>query len=209
MVFVAWHQSQGRGQRERRWVSEAGESIATSILTRLEDSAAVSIMPLLVGVALAQWLRDASGIDAMLKWPNDLYVGDAKLGGVLTEAATRGRSAWVILGFGINHGSRLPPISGRRTTSLVLERPETPSLGEVTADSIHAVLALLESRPARAEVVERARRLAFHRPGDRVELVTPEDSVIGAYRGLDDLGRLVLETECGPRSFAAGEVVNA
>lgn len=108
-VFVADTQSAGRGRREadggrRQWHSPPGQNLYLSVVVRprlaLEKSSALTVA---VGIALVEYLRDRSGIDVRLKWPNDLMVGDRKLAGILSEGVTgaRGLEA-VVVGMGLN-----------------------------------------------------------------------------------------------------------
>lgn len=108
-VFAADCQSAGRGRRHadgsrRPWFSPPGKNLYLSVVVRpdlaVHESAAITIA---VGCALVELLRKKTGVDLKLKWPNDLYVGDKKLGGILTEAVTSRRGLQgAALGIGLN-----------------------------------------------------------------------------------------------------------
>ena len=105
VVVTALHQTAGRGQRGNIWNSNAGENLLFSVLVRPGDALAVARQfQLSQAVALA--LHDAMeclGIDVRLKWPNDIYVGNRKLAGVLVELDYCGDSVeQAIIGVGIN-----------------------------------------------------------------------------------------------------------
>src|SRR3954469_10847981 len=96
-VFLsADEQTAGRGRRGRRWYTAPGVDIAFSLSA--EIARPVAGLSLIAGVAAARALRALGVAQAALKWPNDLLVAGAKLGGILVE--TRGRLA--VFGFGIN-----------------------------------------------------------------------------------------------------------
>src|SRR5688572_10025149 len=85
-VIVADVQTAGRGRLGRSWSSPAGAGLYASVIFR----PAMHVAPLLTmaaGVALAEGIGSATGLDVQLKWPNDLYAGGRKLGGILAEGA--------------------------------------------------------------------------------------------------------------------------
>src|SRR5260221_10808304 len=96
VLLVADEQPAGRGRRGGRWYSAPGADIAFSLSADVAKP--VAGLSLVAGVAAARALRALGVAQAALKWPNDLLVGGAKLGGILVE--TRGRLA--VFGVGIN-----------------------------------------------------------------------------------------------------------
>ena len=105
----ALEQTHGRGRMDRAWSSPRGSGLWFSLVLRPELPA--DVMPwltLAAGVGVATALRRLAGVDIRLKWPNDLLLGRAKLGGILAEAeSAEGRIAFVVLGVGVN--LRRPP----------------------------------------------------------------------------------------------------
>src|SRR5580698_1491786 len=84
VVAVADHQSAGRGRLDRRWEAPAGSSLLMSVLFRPEfDPAELHLCTAAVALAAVAACREVAGVEAVLKWPNDLLVGDLKLAGVL------------------------------------------------------------------------------------------------------------------------------
>ena len=123
LVVVAEQQTAGRGRRERQWVSPPRAGLTLSVLLRPGDGAHPvpqrlwGWLPLLAGVALREAVHRIAEVDAALKWPNDLLVGDAKCAGILAEVAGDA----VVLGIGLNVTTRvdeLPPVTGLPATSL-------------------------------------------------------------------------------------------
>ena len=115
-VAVADHQSAGRGRLDRRWEAPAGASLLVSVLFRPEfDPAELHLCTAAVALAAAEACRRVAGVGPVLKWPNDLLVGEAKLAGVLAEAELRRRSGCavaVVVGLGLNVTGPVPPGSG-------------------------------------------------------------------------------------------------
>jgi BirA family biotin operon repressor/biotin-[acetyl-CoA-carboxylase] ligase len=103
ILLVAEHQSAGRGRLGRQWQSQAGASLTFSLGLPLQP-ANWSGLSLAVGVSLAESLEPANGNPPalQLKWPNDLWLGQRKLGGILVETASWGDQRYVVIGVGLN-----------------------------------------------------------------------------------------------------------
>jgi BirA family biotin operon repressor/biotin-[acetyl-CoA-carboxylase] ligase len=119
-AFLADAQTQGRGRRGNTWHSPPGENIYLSILFRPTAKApALASLTLAMGVAVLgvvdRWVGDGS---ALLKWPNDVYLRDKKLAGILVESTIQGdRPPVVVVGVGLNvRTTQFPP--GLLATSL-------------------------------------------------------------------------------------------
>jgi BirA family transcriptional regulator, biotin operon repressor / biotin---[acetyl-CoA-carboxylase] ligase len=108
LVLVAEAQTSGRGRMGRRWISPPRRSLTFSVLLRPAVPAGLlGWMPLLAGVAVASAIQQTAGVDARLKWPNDVLVNGAKIAGILAERWTNA----VVIGTGINvlqHRGELP-----------------------------------------------------------------------------------------------------
>ncbi|GLY00933.1 MULTISPECIES: biotin--[acetyl-CoA-carboxylase] ligase [Actinoplanes] len=132
LVLIAESQVAGRGRRDRQWFSPPRAGLTLSVLLRpgaadpARDWAPVPAarsgwLPLLAGVALREAVIRTTGLEATLKWPNDLLVpsgdGDGKCAGLLAEMAGDA----VVIGIGVNVGTRaeeLPETTGLPATSL-------------------------------------------------------------------------------------------
>lgn len=104
-VFFARSQTAGKGQRGRRWDAAPDSSILMSIIIDPSASHPECGFPLSMAVALAvsDWLRTYLGPEVLVKWPNDLYWQDRKMGGILIENIRRGpRCRHSIVGIGVN-----------------------------------------------------------------------------------------------------------
>lgn len=102
-TVIAEGQTAGRGRRGRGWSSPPMRSILMSIVFRSRRHEDASTMPLRIGLGAIRALHAATRLDVRIKWPNDIVLTDgAKVGGILCEGATKGRSAWLVAGIGIN-----------------------------------------------------------------------------------------------------------
>lgn len=206
-LFIAKEQSGGRGRFRRPWISLPG-GLYLSVLLRPESSAHVSLLPHLASVAAAEALIAASSLDIELRWPNDLYSGGRKLGGILCEGSFKGAEPEVfVVGIGINvhvRAEQFPPEVEVRATDL-------SELGldgdDVTAD----IVARLESWWRAGEpdrIVARFRELAEGARGRRL-LVQPRDGETyeAVSRGIADDGGLVIEIDDGGERILYSEDV--
>ena len=100
LVLAAEEQTAGRGRLGRSWVTPPGTALAFSVLLRpaAVPAARRGWLPLIAGISVAAAARAVSGVDARLKWPNDVLIGDGKLAGILAEAAGDA----VVIGIGMN-----------------------------------------------------------------------------------------------------------
>jgi BirA family biotin operon repressor/biotin-[acetyl-CoA-carboxylase] ligase len=121
-VVVADHQSQGRGRLARSWEAPPGTSVAVSATVPLPPEGA-AWLPLLAGLSVAEAVTAATGLDAHLKWPNDVLLpgdGDRKVCGVLCEVVTGVGPAVVVVGAGVNVDQSRDQLPVDTATSLVL-----------------------------------------------------------------------------------------
>jgi BirA family biotin operon repressor/biotin-[acetyl-CoA-carboxylase] ligase len=119
-IAVAEEQSEGRGRLGRNWHAPAGTSLLFSLLLRPGvESSRLPELSLVAGGAVAEAIADVTGVDPVIKFPNDVLIGGRKVAGVLAESS-EGR---VVLGVGINVNQTLEQLpSGAQTepTSLQL-----------------------------------------------------------------------------------------
>jgi BirA family biotin operon repressor/biotin-[acetyl-CoA-carboxylase] ligase len=196
-LVIAEEQTAGRGRGGRSWSSAPGKGLWLTLIERPRGADGLDVLSLRVGLHLAPVLERWTESAIRLKWPNDLFVGLRKLGGVLIEARWRGAHPdWVAIGVGIN---LVIPGDQRQATALVHAGAEA-----VLAEVVPAVRAAAFARgPLTAsELADFARRdLAA---GQRVTL--PED---GLVRGISAQGELLVETAHGVVSHRAGSLVFA
>jgi BirA family biotin operon repressor/biotin-[acetyl-CoA-carboxylase] ligase len=97
-VAVTEHQTDGRGRLGRRWDDRAGTSVLASVLLRPPATHALPQLSLVAGLAVAEAVEIVTGLEAWVKWPNDVLIAGRKTAGILVEGDDDG----VVCGFGIN-----------------------------------------------------------------------------------------------------------
>jgi BirA family biotin operon repressor/biotin-[acetyl-CoA-carboxylase] ligase len=203
-------QRDGRGRQGASWFSALGTSLTFSLVWRFERAAGVLTgLPLVVGVACARALESLGAHDVTLKWPNDLLLGGAKLGGVLVEAQGDARTPLTaVIGVGIN--VHMPDAARRAIAQPVADLRAVP-YGSRSAALARLLAALGEA----LTTFERAGFAAFREEwqwrhayqGARVRLIVPpRSSVEGVASGVAEDGALLLDTGDGVKRFYAGEV---
>ena len=103
-IVLAEEQTAGKGRMERRWLSQGYMNILASAVFRptmpLEQ---VFVLTMILALATINGVNELTRLKPMIKWPNDIYIGPKKLGGILTEFSVKGKEAkWVVLGLGLN-----------------------------------------------------------------------------------------------------------
>jgi BirA family biotin operon repressor/biotin-[acetyl-CoA-carboxylase] ligase len=155
-AVVAVEQTGGRGSRGRVWASPRG-GLWLSVLFRPTAVPGLELLSLRVGLAVAQALELLGAPTVGIKWPNDLMLGDRKLGGILCEARWQGNApGWVAVGLGLNVVNETPPLLGAVATSLISVLPDvTPD------DLLVPVLAALREVDPDAGVLTPRERTRF------------------------------------------------
>ena len=214
-TVVAETQTAGRGRHGRTWCSPPGAGLYVSTIVR-PDLRAVpgsgsALLTLMAGVALADAIREATGLGVEIKWPNDLIVARRKLAGILAEGTGQGASVeYIVLGFGINlRAAAYPPDVAARATSIETELGRPVDRGALLA---RALVNLSRARTAMAEnrtsaLIDRWRKLAPSAVGSSVEWQTGAGPRLGLTAGVDDGGALLIDVAGAIERVTAGEII--
>lgn len=209
LVLVAEHQTSGRGRLDRQWESPARAGLTFSLLLRPSlDMAHLSLLPLIAGLAVVEAVSAVAGVDAMLKWPNDVLVDGRKLGGMLVEIAGGG----AVVGIGLNVSTRADELPVDHATSVALAGGITdrePLLKEVLRALGRRYTAWRWSGDPTS--VLPAYRERCETIGAEVALELPGGEVVrGLAVDVDDAGRLVVDDSATGerRAWLVGDVTH-
>ena len=201
-LLVAERQTAGRGRLGRHWQSEAGDSLTFS-LGLAQAPVDWSGLSLAVGVSIAESLHP----DVVLKWPNDLWLGERKLGGILIETASFGDGAagarYAVIGVGLNiapraaSGLSTPPAAVRELlpdadAGAVLERVAATLVRDVQRFERVGFLAFQQRFQQRDALLGRPVQLS--------------DGTAGTAQGVNASGSLLVHTAAGPQAISSSEV---
>jgi len=195
LAILAETQTAGRGSRGRAWSAPPG-NLNLSILLRPPSPMPIGHWPLLAGIALHDALAPYAE-NLMLKWPNDLLLGGAKLGGILIDASLdpNGAPAWVVIGIGANLAAA-PHIPGRETTCLPAPAPLPSAIAA-------RILAAIDHHAAGTDIRSEWLRRA-HKPGTELDIRTSIRHNRGVFETITASGALVLRGH--PQPIASAEV---
>ncbi len=213
LVLAAEAQTAGRGRLGRPWLCPPGAGLTFSVLLRPRGvpPARLGWLPLLAGVAIVAALAGAAGLDARLKWPNDVLAGEAKLAGILAEAD----GGAVVVGAGVNIYQQRAELPVPTATSLRLAAPLAAGPGareRLLVAILREFAARYRGWQERAGDADRCGLRAEYlrhsaTVGRAVTVTLPGGgSVSGTAAGVDPGGRLVVHTGTGQIQVSAGDV---
>jgi BirA family biotin operon repressor/biotin-[acetyl-CoA-carboxylase] ligase len=210
VLRVAEQQSAGRGRAGREWRAARGDSLCFSLAWPFSRGLMqLAGLPLAVGVALADTLR-ALNYPVTLKWPNDLFLDGAKLGGVLVETGiTRidgSESVWAVIGVGLNvHSNSVRDTGLPHDIAVLGENIDRNTLLATIIDTLVGALRLFDTHGL-APSIDRWQR--WHAFSGLPVCVTDQGKLLyeGIARGIDAAGCLLLETDEGLVAIAAGDL---
>ncbi len=210
-VLLAEHQTAGRGRRGKGWVSPFGSSLYLSLLWRFPGGPmTLSGLSIVVGIAVAETVREYGLVDVQLKWPNDIYLQGRKLGGVLIdlEGEAEGPTS-VVIGIGLN--VEISQQSGQTIDqpwiSLAEQMSLSPSRNQLAAALLNRLVPLLDRFQQGGMVPfigewDNLDRIRNH----PVTLQLGEKTVHGVARGVDHMGALQVETNGVIQRYFSGDV---
>jgi BirA family biotin operon repressor/biotin-[acetyl-CoA-carboxylase] ligase len=200
-VFVAEHQSAGRGRSGKAWLSKAGAGLLFSVLLRPSVSAEqLSSLTLAVGLGVRAALEAVTAGNFTLKWPNDVLANGRKVAGVLCEGQLSGREVnAIVIGVGINVARQeLPPdLAGAATCleDLVLAGHVVPSREELLVEALAAIESRARRQLDHGFAVLHDEFTAHDALAGRRITVSAASEVRGVARGVDYDGQLLVEDE--------------
>lgn len=211
-VCLTEQQRAGRGRLGRAWLSPFAASLAGSLLWRFHlPATALSGLSLATGIAVARALRSFGVTEVGLKWPNDVWWRERKLGGILLESGGGPNVFAVVAGVGLNVA--LPSQAATAIDQPWVDLREILGVEQISRNRLAALLIgeLIETfvRFQQGGFADLAVEWAdFDRvAGRRVRLTLPNTTLTGIARGVDATGALVLETDDGRlESCIGGEI---
>ncbi|HSY94013.1 MAG TPA: biotin--[acetyl-CoA-carboxylase] ligase [Steroidobacteraceae bacterium] len=206
-------QHAGRGRRGRRWIAPFGSGVALSVAWTFGDGAGtLPALSLAVGVAVARAARRAGARGVTLKWPNDIWFAERKIGGVLVELrAEASGPAHVVIGVGVNAAlpaaARREIEAGGACVAAVADACAVPPSRNVLAGAIlDELLSMLGQFEREGFAAFRDAWMALDSlHGRPARVLLADAAIVGTARGVDREGALLLETGHGIRRFVSGE----
>lgn len=215
LVLVAEHQTAGRGRLDRSWSAPPRSGLSFSVLLRPFDvpTNRWPLLPLLVGLGVARSVAKVADVEVALKWPNDLLVGDRKLGGILTERVETPTGPAAVVGVGLNVSLREAELPVPAAISLALAGAQATDRDTVLRAALRGIAVEYEAWRAaagdgggrllpayRQMCATIGRQVRVHLAGDRL--------LEGEAVDVDADGSLVVHTSSGMEIVTAGDVIH-
>lgn len=211
-LVVADMQTAGRGRRGRTWSSPAGMNVYFTLILKpryVPDKA--SMVTLVMALAVAEGIRETCGVEAGIKWPNDIVVNGKKVCGILTEMSVeKDFIHHVVIGVGINVGlQEFAPELADTATSLQAECGRKVPKAALVANIMKAFEKYYESfreKTDLSDLVDSYNKMLVNR-GKTVRVLDPKGEYSGVAEGINELGELLVELPDGHvENVYAGEV---
>ena len=210
-LVVADRQSAGRGRRGRSWDSPAGTSIFMTLLLKPDiDPNHASMLTLVTALAVAEGIKDVSGAEVQIKWPNDIIIGGKKICGILTEMSAQfDYINHIVIGIGVNvHNESFPEEIAEMAGSIFLETKKHVRRAEL----IESILehfevcfdTFIQTEDLSGLLEEyNAMLVNMHR---NVKVLDPKEPFEGKAMGITSKGELIVDTWESRRLVSCGEV---
>ncbi|KHN49568.1 bifunctional biotin--[acetyl-CoA-carboxylase] ligase/biotin operon repressor BirA [Pectobacterium fontis] len=207
---LAEYQQAGRGRRGRQWFSPFGANLYLSLYWRLDQGPAAAVgVSLVIGIVMAEVLHKLGADGVRVKWPNDLYLKDRKLAGILVELTGKtGDAANLVIGAGINLQMREPAPDTINQGWINLQEAgieiNRNTLASTLISELRNALAIFELQGL-GPFISRWEKLDnyFNRP---VRLIIGNREIYGIDRGIDRQGALLLEVDGSITPYIGGEI---
>src|SRR4051812_44855426 len=212
LCVVAREQTAGRGRRERSWVSPKDAGLYLSVVLRPSlEARHWPLITLAAALAVRGALGEACGLEADIKWPNDLLAGGRKLCGILAETAEGARGRAVVLGIGVNLRRGSFPAELSDTATSVEEQtgraPDAETLLAALTRGLARFYETLHEPDGTNRILREWETHSSYARERRVRVALAGESFEGITRGLDADGALLVETDEGiTRTVRAGDV---
>lgn len=204
-------QTAGRGSRGRKWISPFGHNIYFSMLRTFDVAPPeLSGLSIVVGLALIRVLLEHGVKGVGFKWPNDIHINSSKTAGILLETRSQAFGVTnVVIGIGINlkvTGSAMSEVD-QPWSAIADNGFDTSRRNEFAGRLINQLMLLIEEFRAKG-LAHYSEELAQHDLliGKNVVLSLGQQKIAGIGAGINDSGKLVIQTKNGTKTFSSGEV---
>ncbi|GAB4380941.1 MAG: biotin--[acetyl-CoA-carboxylase] ligase [Salibacteraceae bacterium] len=198
----------GRGQKLRSWSSEPGKNLLCSFLYKPTDLAVSAQYGLSMAACMAVIeLLGKYGIQALVKWPNDILVDEKKIAGFLIENGVKGNKVeYTVIGLGLNvNQKRFSPFYWP-ATSMVKQTDEWGNPDALALEYLELLVQWLEKGLEDINALHRVFEPYLYRLNQPTQLIYNDEIVVGIIRGVSREGQLIIEIGGEKRCFATGEI---
>ncbi|OAT15312.1 biotin-protein ligase/biotin operon repressor [Buttiauxella noackiae ATCC 51607] len=207
---IAEYQQAGRGRRGRQWFSPFGANLYLSMFWRLEQGPAAAVgLSLVIGIVMAEVLSGLGAENVRVKWPNDLYLNDRKLAGILVELTGKtGDAAQIVIGAGINLAMR------NVATNVINQSWINLQEAGINIDRNALAIRIIKELRKALHLFEEEGLIPFlprwktldNFINRQVKLIIGDREIYGISRGINEQGGLLLEQDGVIKPWVGGEI---
>lgn len=207
-VIVAGEQYRGVGKNGTKWFADkAGSLIVTIVFTTELDIEKAAILPLYIGAAIHEALKD-NGISSYIKWPNDIYIEDKKLLGILCESIISGdKIKKLIIGIGMNVNQTADKLFSQKAVSLRSYTGRYFNRRQLLNDILISVLKRGNDPDKIKEFSRTAVNENLYLKNKYIGFSFNNKTYRGKLIGINDKGEIVILTDEGLKSFSSGKIL--
>ena len=210
-VVIAEQQTSGRGRQDRKWLSPRGGIWLSVVLRPSIPTAKITLLPFVTGLAVYDTIK-TTGLDARLKWPNDVIISDKKVAGILLDISAQADQVnYAVIGIGINTNVDASAISARldgiKITSISGELGHTVSRLDLTRlllENIERYYVEMEQRGVDTILQEWKKRSDIL--GRKVTVVQNNKMIQGVAADVNYDGSLLVQTDHGVINVVSGDI---
>lgn len=207
-VVITENQTRGRGQAGNQWVTEPGANLTFSVLLKpvFLEPGRQFFLNMVVGLAVCDTIKSIAGLPALVKWPNDVLVNDKKVCGILIENQLHGQQfVQAIVGIGLNVNQQKFAYDGAASLKNLSNRNFDKSF------VLDVLLGNLEEhyhqlKKGAMELLTTQYHELLYRRAEQHAFEADGKEFLGIITGVDDIGRLCIDTDKGERKFNFKEV---
>ena len=210
-IALAEMQTAGKGRRGRHWISPFAKNIYCTIgIPRPIKAHNLGLISIVTGIGLCKALSGSTDDAVQLKWPNDIYYQNKKLGGILIESRpTAAGNYYFAIGFGINVSMTAEDLETvpQAATSVNLICVDPISRDLLLAQVIRQVVQMIYEFDE-ASILQLVEEFSLHDAfqNQRIRVTTSSKSIYGVNKGINNSGQLELQTEQGRQRFSAADI---
>lgn len=199
-IAVSESQSQGRGQHGNSWQASHADNLLFSIALPITINETLGLVPIKIGLVIKEVLNKAGFNDINLKWPNDIFYKQKKLGGILIESISQDNKALIIIGVGLNvnmpytHNDAFISLSQNKTIN------RTPLL----AQCLISIINLFKHHHLDTVPLFNHAHLFHLKP---IKFNTGKTIITGVCQGINEQGQLLIKTQQGLIPHSTGSIV--
>ena len=187
---MSYRQTKGRGQYDRKWLSQENKNLLCSILFKDKGESDQSLLPCLTSLALVR-LFEHHDIKASVKWPNDILIDGKKVAGILIESVWESAKRITVIGVGLNINQTVFPIELRSiATSMCLNADHEFMLEEIASEWIEQFNHLSELSPQLLLAEYKQKLIGLNQP---VVVIENNHRLHGIFVDIDSTGHLIID----------------